>query len=102
MITCHPSPMVFRPSVRCMSTLLNNFSSETPGPIFFRLHVEPSVKEGLKICLNGQGLLIKMGAMPIYDKKKNKQKKKKQKKKKKHLQIFYSRTKKALGLNLGI
>ena len=93
MITCHPSPVVFRPSVCCMPTLLNNFSSETPGPIFFRLHVEPSVEEGLKICLNGQGLLIKMDAMPIYDKKNNN---------KKHLKIFYSRTKNALGLNLGI
>ena len=28
-------------------------------------HVEPSVKGGLKICSNGQGLLIKMATMPI-------------------------------------
>ena len=81
MITCYPSPMVFHPFLRCMSTLLNNFSSETPGPIFFRLHVEPSVKEGLKICLNGQGLLIKIDPIPIYDKKKKKTKKKQKKKK---------------------
>ena len=49
------------------STPLNDFS-ETPGPIFFKLHVEPCVKGGLKICRNGHGLLIKMATMPIYGK----------------------------------
>ena len=34
-----------------------------------------------------------MAALPIYDKKQNK---------KKHLNIFFSRTKKALSLNLGV
>ena len=47
---------------------LNDFSSETPEPIFFKLHVEPSDKGELKICTNGQGLLVKMAAMPIYGK----------------------------------
>ena len=47
------------PSV-CLSTPLNNFFSETPGPIFFKLNVEPSVNGGLKICTNGHGLLIKI------------------------------------------
>ena len=42
------------------STPLNHFSSENPGQIFFRLHVEPSVEGGLKICTNGHSLLIKM------------------------------------------
>ena len=37
-------------------------------PIFFKLHFEPSVKGGFKICANGQGPLIKMAAMPIYGK----------------------------------
>ena len=60
MITC---PLLFRPS-----TPWNDFS-ETPGSVFFKLHVEPSVKEGLKICINGHHPLIKMAAMPIYGKK---------------------------------
>ena len=50
------------------STPLNDFSSETPRPIFFKLHVEPSVKSSLKLCSNGQGLLIKKAAKPIYGK----------------------------------
>ena len=29
--------------------------------------MEPFVKEGLKICTNGHGPLIKMAAMPIYE-----------------------------------
>ena len=58
---CDHLPSVVRPS-----TTLNDFFSVTPGSIFFRLHVEPYVKGGLKICTNGQGLLIKMVAMPIH------------------------------------
>ena len=34
---------------------LNDFSSEIPGPNFFKLHVEPCVKGGLEICTNGHG-----------------------------------------------
>ena len=66
---------------------LNDFSSETPGPNFFNLHVEPSVKGGLNSFTNGHSLLIKMAAMSIHIKT---------------LQIFFSRTKLALRLNLGI
>ena len=62
MITCRPS-VDRRPSKP-----LNDFSSESPGPIFFKLPVEPSVKKGLKICTNGHGPLIKMAAMAIYGK----------------------------------
>ena len=36
------------------STPMNNFS-KIPGSIFFKLHVEPSAKQGLKICTNGYG-----------------------------------------------
>ena len=43
-------------------TPLNDFSSETPGPIFFKLLVEP-VKGQLKIYTNGQGWLSKMAAI---------------------------------------
>ena len=35
-------------------TPLNDFS-ETPGPNFFKLYVEPCVKGGLNICKNGHG-----------------------------------------------
>ena len=51
-----------------MTTPLNDFSSVTLDPVFFKVHVEPSVKGELKICTNGHGLLIKMDAMPIYGK----------------------------------
>ena len=51
---CDHSSSVVRPSVR-PSTHLNDFSSETPGPNFFKLNVEPSGKGGLKICTNGHG-----------------------------------------------
>ena len=56
------------PSVVCLSTPLNDFSSENPGSIFFKLHVEPSVKGGLRICTNGHHPLSKMAIMPIYGK----------------------------------
>ena len=65
----HLPSVVVRPSVVCCrSTPLNDFSSATAGPGFFKLHVESSVKRGLKICSVGQGLLIKMAAMPVYGK----------------------------------
>ena len=32
--------------------------SETPGPIFFKLHVEPSSSGGLKICSEDDSPLI--------------------------------------------
>ena len=73
-------------AVRRPSTPLNDFSSETPGPIFFKLHVEPSVGEGLKIYTNCHGPLIKMATIPISGKT---------------LKLF-SRTEKALRLNLSI
>ena len=54
-----------RPSV---NIYLNNFSSETPGSNFFKRHMEPSVKEGLKICTNDLDPLIKMATMLMYGK----------------------------------
>ena len=39
---------------------------ETIWQNIFKFHVEPSVKGGLKICINGHSPLIKMAAMPIY------------------------------------
>ena len=55
------------PSFVHLPAPLTDFS-ETPGPIFFKLHVEPSVKGRLKIYKNGHSLLIKMATMPIYGK----------------------------------
>ena len=54
MITCRPSP-ICPPSIP-----LNDFFSVIPGPIFFRVHVEPSVKGGFKIYTNDYGTLIKL------------------------------------------
>ena len=79
MITYRPSSVDRTPFIP-----LNGISSETPGPVFFKLNVEPFVKGGLKICSNEQGLLIKMAAMLIYGKT---------------LNIVF-RTEKAFGLNL--
>ena len=38
----------------CESTPLKDFF-ETPVPILLKLHVEPFIKWGLKICTNGHG-----------------------------------------------
>ena len=54
--------------VRPSSTPSNDFSSEAPKPVFFKLHVEPSFEGGLKIYTNSHGPLDKMAAMPIYGK----------------------------------
>ena len=67
-------------SVHRPSTPLNDFS-ETPGPIFFQLHVELSVTVGLKICTNGHSPLIKMASCQYMVK---------------HIKIF-PRTKKIMG-----
>ena len=48
---------------------LNDFSSETSGPIFFIFDVKFSVNGGLRICSSGHGLLIKMAAMPVHGNK---------------------------------
>ena len=42
-----PSVLILNPA-----TPLNDFSSESPGPVFFKFYVEPAVKGGLKICSN--------------------------------------------------
>ena len=60
-----------RPSasvVRRPSTISNIFSSETAWPIKAKFYVEPPWKGGTKVCINGPGHMIKMAAMPIYDK----------------------------------
>ena len=65
-------PWIRRPSVRPSSvrpfTFSNFFNSETAWPIKAKFYVEPPWEGGTKICINGQGNMIKMAAMPIYGK----------------------------------
>ena len=72
----------------CMSTFSNIFSSETTGPIEAKLHMEPSWDVGTRVCSNGSGHMIKVAAMPIYDKNLKK--------------IFFSGTKRPMTLKLGM
>ena len=53
----HSSSVIRLLSVR-PSTTVNN--SETPGPILFKILLEPFVNVRLKICTHGLGPLIKM------------------------------------------
>ena len=59
---------VRRPSVRRPFTFSNIFSSETAWPIKAKFYVEPPWEGGTKVCINGQGYMTKMAAMPIYGK----------------------------------
>ena len=54
--------------------LLNTFSSEISWPISTKLHVDPSVETGLRVCSNGHAPLT---VMPIYGKIMIKKKQKK-------------------------
>ena len=81
------SVVVRRPLSVCLSSApLNDFSIETPGPFFFKLHVNPSVKGDLKICMNCHGPL-RWPPFPCIVKT---------------FKIFFSRTKKASRLNLDV
>ena len=57
-----------RPSVRRPSTISNDFSSETTGPIATKFHIQPPGPLGKKNCSNGLGHMTNMAAMPIYGK----------------------------------
>ena len=57
-----------RPSVRRPSTISNDFSSETTGPIATKFHIQPPGLLGKKSCSNGLGHMTNMAAMPIYGK----------------------------------
>ena len=61
-------PSVVRPSVRRPSTISNDFSSETTGPIATKFHIQPSGPLGKKSCSNGLDHMTNMAAMPIYGK----------------------------------
>ena len=47
---------------------VNTFSSQTTRPTEAKFHVEPPFDWGTKICSNGPGHTIDMGAIPIYGK----------------------------------
>ena len=62
-------PWIRRPSVVVRPfTFSNIFSSETAWPIKAKFYVEPPWEGGTKVCINGQGHMTKMAAMPIYGK----------------------------------
>ena len=60
--------VVCRQSVRLPSTISNDFSSETTGPIATKFHIQPPGPLGKKSCSNGLGHMTNMAAMPIYGK----------------------------------
>ena len=53
---------------RCCPPFSKVFSSETAWPIKAKFYVEPPWEGGTKVCINGQGHMTKMAAMPIYGK----------------------------------
>ena len=63
-----PLSVVRRPSVRRPSTISNDFSSETTGPIATKFHIQPPGPLGKKSCSNDLGHMTNMAAMPIYGK----------------------------------
>ena len=50
------------------STISNDFSSETTGPIAIKCHIQPPGPLGKKSCSNCLGHMTNMAAMPIYGK----------------------------------
>ena len=50
------------------STISNDFSSETTGPIATKFHIQPPGTLGKKNCSNDLGHMTNMAAMPIYNK----------------------------------
>ena len=50
------------------STISNVFYSETAWPVKVKFHVEPPLKGGTKVYINGPGHMTKMAATPIYGK----------------------------------
>ena len=50
------------------STISNDFSSETTGPIATKFYIQSSGPLGKKSCSNDLGHMTNMAAMPIYGK----------------------------------
>ena len=57
-----------RLSVVRPSTISNDFSSETTGPIVTKFHIQHPGSLGKKTCSNDLDHMTKMAAMPIYGK----------------------------------
>ena len=57
-----------RPSDVRPSTISNDFSSETTGPIATKFHIQPSRPLGKKSCSNRLGHMTSMADMLIYGK----------------------------------
>ena len=55
-------------SVRRPSTMSNDLSSETTGPIATKFHIQPPGPLGKKSSSNGLDHMTNMAAMPIYGK----------------------------------
>ena len=60
--------IVWAGSVVHPSTISNDFSSETTGPIATKFHIQPPGPLGKKSYSNGLDHITKMAAMPIYGK----------------------------------
>ena len=54
------------PSVRHPSTISNDFSSETTGPIATKFHIQPPGPLGKKSCSNGLGHMVWVDLDPFY------------------------------------
>ena len=52
----------------CLRFSIFIFSYKTAGLIETKLHVEPLLNGGMKVCPWDLGHMIKMGTMPIYGK----------------------------------
>ena len=76
------------PSVRRPSTISNDFSPETTGPIATKLHIQPPGPLGKKNCSNGLGHMTNMATMPLYGKNLKK--------------IFFSRTTRPMTLKFSM
>ena len=55
-------------SLYVRSQCSNIFFYETTWPFIIKLHTEHPLEGGTKVCINGQGHITKMAAMPIYGK----------------------------------
>ena len=66
----HSCQLIFGIGKQTLSylSILNDFSSETIGPIVTKFHIQPRENLGKKSYSNGLGHMIKVAAIPIYGK----------------------------------
>ena len=62
---CLPLPL---DTLHIYMTIISNISSEStmPNAMKAKFYLEPLLEEEKKVCLNFQGHMVKMAAMPIY------------------------------------